>query len=157
MASKSFDSASSSGSSSSNGNMNQSNMSNGLNGVNTLPGGANGQDASVYDKLRLLNGGQPWAAHGSAWYVPSPVSATAAAAAAAAVGVAYSQLNGPVSPSQLNNNTNFSFDPLNENHPNIHGHHAMTTHHHQHHHSNSNEMKLDLNGNDFKKGNLIII
>ena len=127
--------------------MNQT-MSNGLNGVN-LGGSStpNGQDGSVYDKLRLLNGGQPWSTHGSAWYVPSPVSATAAAAAAAAVGVAFShQLNGQFSPSHNNLN---SFDPLNENHPNIHGHHGMNSHHH----SNSNEMKLDMNGNDFKKGN----
>jgi hypothetical protein len=28
--------------------------------------------------------------------------------------------------------------------------------HHLHHHSNSNDMKLDLNGNDFKKGNIYI-
>ncbi|CAF0792474.1 unnamed protein product [Brachionus calyciflorus] len=28
------------------------------------------QDNNVYDKLRMLNNGQPWSAHPSAWYVP---------------------------------------------------------------------------------------
>lgn len=111
--------------------------------------GGSSQDSNVYDKLRLLNGGQPWSTHGSAWYVPSPVSASAAAAAA--IGVAFSQ-HGPISPSQYNNLNHSFHDPLNENHQNIHGH-LQHHHHNQHYHSNSNEMKLDLNGNEFKKGN----
>ncbi len=68
LASKSFDSASSA-SSSSNGQMNQ-NMSSGgsLSGLSGLVGSGNNQDpGNVYDKLRLLNGGQPWSNHASAW------------------------------------------------------------------------------------------
>jgi hypothetical protein len=168
LASKSFDSASSSSTSSTsnvttpNGHLNQQNQQNissssvnnsNINGLNST----NSQDGSsnVYDKLRLLNAGQPWSNHvGSAWYVPS----------AAAAAVAFSQhVNGQLSPSQYTNLNANNFHEsnnsaaLNENnlhhhhlngansgmHGFHHSHHLHLQHHHSHHH--------DLN--DFKKGN----
>ena len=127
LASKSFDSVSSTSSS-----------SGGISNSATGGGGGSGtacQEANVYDKLRLLNNGQPWSTHASAWYVPS-----SAAAAAAAVNAAFSQhLNGQNSPSPYNNMSHL--DLLNENQGNQH-----------HHLLNSSDIKLDLNGNECKKG-----
>ena len=115
LASKSFDSASSTSSSA---------------GVSTN-GNSSSPDGNVYDKLRLLNGGQPWSQHSSAWYVPSPGAAAAAAAA-------FSQhINGHSSPTNYNGGYH---DPLNENHPNIH------------HMGHMVENKFDINGHDLKKG-----
>ena len=37
---------------------------------NPTQNNSNQQDSNVYDKLRMLNNGQPWSAHPSAWYVP---------------------------------------------------------------------------------------
>ncbi len=116
LASKTFDSSSSASSSTGNSGSNSS-----VSG--TSPNQEN--NANVYDKLRLLNGGQPWSTHPSAWYVPS-------AAAAAAV---FSQhMNGQGSPSPYNNLVHH--DHLNENHS---------------HHLNSSDMKLDMH-DDCKKG-----
>ena len=86
------------------------------------------QENNVYDKLRLLNGGQPWSTHASAWYVPS-------AAAAAAVNAFSQHMNGQNSPSPYNSLSHH--DHLNENQLN---------------HLNSNHMKLDMNNDDCKKG-----
>jgi hypothetical protein len=62
--------------------------------------------ANVYEKLRILNGGQPWSTHASAWYVPQNHAAAMSAAAVAAYGS-----GGPHSPTsaysmlhQLNSN-----------------------------------------------------
>ena len=97
------------------------------------------QEANVYDKLRLLNNGQPWSTHASAWYVPSSVSA--------AVNAAFSHhlSSGQVSPSPYANMSHL--DLLNENN----GPNGIHSHHHNHL-LNSSDIKLDMNGNECKKG-----
>ena len=120
LASKSFDSASSASSS--------TGMSNSSGGSGSSP------NSDMYDKLRLLNGGQPWSQHSAPWYVSSPGTAAAAAAAA------FSQhINGQSSPHY----TGGYHDPLNENHPNIHGMGHM------------GESKYDVNAQELKKGKFI--
>lgn len=43
--------------------------------------GPNGNNGDVYDKLRMLNGSQPWSTHHpSAWYMPAAAAAAVAAA-----------------------------------------------------------------------------
>ena len=95
------------------------------------------QEANVYDKLRLLNNGQPWSTHASAWYVPS-----SAAAAAAAVNAAFSHHlgSGPGSPSPYTAMTHL--DLVNENNASHPGNHLL----------NSSDIKIDMNGNECKKG-----
>ena len=123
LASKSFDSGSSSSASSSSS---STGVTSSINHSGSSP------DANVYDKLRLLNSGQPWSTHSSSWYVPSPGAAAAAAA------VFSHHMNGQSSPSQYS----AYHDPLNENHLNIHHHSLM----------GANEMKLEFGGHDVKKG-----
>jgi len=116
LASKSFDSASSASST--------TGLSSSSAGSGSSPSG------DVYDKLRMLNGGQPWSQHSAPWYVPSPGTAAAAAAAFS------HHINGQSSPHYAG----YAHDPLNENHPNIHnlGHLA--------------ENKFDIHGHELKKG-----
>ena len=122
LASKSFDSASSASSST------------GISTSNTNGSNANVSQDNVYDKLRLLNSGQAWPTHPSAWYVPSP---TSAAAAAATLGAAFHHMNGQGSPNSHYNALGH-LDSLGGD-----GHH----HHHLHgHHANGGDL------NDCKKG-----
>lgn len=113
LAAKTFDS-SSSASSTAGGNGSNSSAS------GTSPNQEN--NSNVYDKLRLLNGGQPWSAHPSAWYMP------------AAAAVFSHHINGQASPSSYNNLGHL--DHLNDNH-------SL--------HLNSSDMKLDMN-DECKKG-----
>ena len=104
-----------------------------MTGASNSSGGSGSSPDNVYDKLRLLNNGQPWSQHSAPWYVPSPGAAAAAAAA-------FSQhINGHSSPSHYPGSYH---DPLNENHPNIH------------HMGHMSEAKFDINGQELKKGNL---
>ncbi len=80
LASKQFDCSSTTSSSSGasgagSTNSSSSSSSSSSNSTNTS------QDNNVYDKLRLLNGGQPWSHAASAWYVPPSAAAAAAFAA----------------------------------------------------------------------------
>jgi hypothetical protein len=140
LASKSFDSASSSGSST---------ISSGGSGTGGGGGNSsnpnNSHDAHVYDKLRLLNAGQPWSTHSSAWYVPSSAAAVAAAAA-------FSQhINGSNVGQTSPYGSGLSLDVLGVDH---HHHHH---HHHAHHLANSTDVKLELNGNESKRGLFLFI
>lgn len=112
LASKNFDDSPSASSSSSTNTQVQNNTAN-----------ANQQDNNVYDKLRMLNGGQPWSTHASAWYVPSSMASAAAA---------FSQhINGQVSPSAYN---------------------GSMMNHEQYNDIHNRMNNSDLNGNECKKG-----
>ena len=158
LASKSFDSSSTT--SSSNGAAGDGGGGGGTGASSNLTGC---QEANVYDKLRLLNNGQPWSSHASAWYVPS-----SAVAAAAAVNAAFSHHLGSSSSSNGGQTSPLPYNPMshldliNEQnslnggsehlHHHLHGHHHLHPHHLHHHILNSNDIKLDLNGNECKKG-----
>jgi hypothetical protein len=79
-----------------------------ISSASSSTGGTNGsQDETVYDKLRLLNGGQPWANHTSAWYVPT---SAAVAAAAAASTHPLMNVSSNISPGSFTNNMHNSID-----------------------------------------------